>query len=78
MRISEFINETAIDSVKEGNKENAAALVSSGRADSHGKKTNPDSKSHKKVRTPSTTYSKDRKKYNNGAPPGANDGFVGG
>lgn len=64
--------------MEEGSKENAEALVGSGRADPHGKKTNPDSKAHKAVRTPTTTYSKDRKKYNNGAPPGANDGFVGG
>ena len=64
--------------MEEGNKENANALVGSGRADPHGKKTNPDSKEHRKVRTPTTTYSKDRRKYNNGAKPGANDGFVGG
>ena len=62
----------------EGNLKNANALVGSGLADPHGKKTNPDSKSHKAVRTPNTTYSKTRKKYNHGAAPGANDGFVGG
>jgi len=67
-----------IHDVDESSKENAEALVGSGRADPNGKKTNPDSKAHKAVRTPTTTYSKDRKKYNNGAPPGANDGFVGG
>ena len=65
------------DWMDEGSKENANALVGSGRADPDGKKTNSDSKSHKKVRTPTTTYSKDRKKYNSGAAPGANDGFVG-
>ena len=61
--------------VKETN--NAEALVGSGRADPAGKKTNPDSPAHRAVRTPDTTYSKTRKAYNNGAKPGANDGFVG-
>lgn len=74
MRAKEFIKDYGLD---EGNMANANALVGSGRADPHGKKTNSDSSSHKKVRTPTTTYSKDRKKYNHGAPPGANDGFVG-
>jgi len=55
----------------EGSKENASALVNSGRADASGKKSNSDSKEHKAVRTPDTTYSK--KKGNIGA----NDGFVG-
>ena len=73
MRAKEFI-----DDMEEGNLKNANALVGSGRADPHGKKTNPDSPEHKAVRTPDTSYSRTRKKYNHGAPPGANDGFVGG
>lgn len=64
--------------VEEGSAENANALVGSGRADPSGKKTNPDSSAHRSVRTPDTTYSRTRKKYNSGAKPGANDGFVGG
>ena len=56
---------------------NAQELVGSGRADPEGKKSIPDTPERKAVRTPTTTYSKDRKKYNNGAKPGANDGFVG-
>lgn len=56
---------------------NAKALVGSGLGgNTH--KPNKDSAHLKSVRTPTTTYSKDRRRYNNGAPPGANDGFVGG
>ena len=58
-------------STTEESKSNAYALTGSGR---FGKN---DSKAHKKVRTPDTTYSKTRKKYNHGAKPGAKDGFVG-
>jgi len=77
MRAHEFIKEDKID--EQSPKANAAALVGSGRGPTG---TNPkgkgDSPEHRAVRTPSTTYSKDRKKYNRGAPPGANDGFIGG
>ena len=76
--LQDYTDSTFSENVEEGNLKNANALVGSGLADPHGKKTNSDSKAHKSVRTPTTTYSKDRKKYNNGAPPGANDGFVGG
>lgn len=55
---------------------NAYALVGSGRGGST-KKPGVDSAAHKKVRTPDTTYSRTRKKYNAGAKPGAVDGFVG-
>ena len=76
MRASEFIIEQEIEETPQSN---ANALVGSGRGPTGNKpKGKGDSKEHKKVRTPTTTYSKDRKKYNNGAPPGANDGFVGG
>jgi len=61
----------------EEKKSNAWALTGSGRADPHGKKGGADSAAHRKVRTPDTTYSKTRKKYNDGAKPGARDGFVG-
>lgn len=76
--LQDYMDSTFAENVEEGNLKNANALVGSGLADPSGKKTNPDSKAHKSVRTPTTTYSKDRKRYNNGAPPGANDGFVGG
>lgn len=64
----------------EGSKENAKALVNSGRADPDGKKTNPDSKAHKKVRTPGTNYKDKRHRSQNwpATKPGANPGFVGG
>lgn len=65
------------DDVEEGNVENAKALVGSGLGgNTH--KPNIDSKYLKSVRTPTTNYPKDRAKYNNGAKPGANPGFVGG
>jgi len=79
MRAKEFISEytSPDEEMDEGNAENAYALVGSGRADPHGKKTNPDSPQHQKVRTPGTGP-KARTKYNHGAKPGANPGFVGG
>lgn len=69
-----------IHDVDEGSKENANALVGSGRADPHGKKTNPDSPEHKKVRTPGTTYTSSRHKKQDwpATKHGANPGFVGG
>lgn len=63
--------------IDEGNAKNADALVGSGLGgNTH--KPNKDSKYLKSVRTPTTNYPVDRKRYNNGAKPGANPGFVGG
>ena len=76
MRAHEFINEQELE--EQNPAANAKALVGSGRADPEGKKGGIDSPEHKKVRTPGTTYSKTRKKYNWPATkPGARDGFVG-
>ena len=75
MRAYEFINE-AKEIEEQSPKANAYALTGSGRG-GNTKKPGKDSAAHKKVRTPDTTYSKTRKKYNAGAPPGAVDGFVG-
>ena len=79
MRAKEFISEyTSPDAeMDEGNAENANALVGSGLGgNTH--KPNKDTKYLKSVRTPTTNYPVDRKKYNHGAKPGANPGFVGG
>lgn len=67
---------TKLKAVRE-KKSNAWELTGSGRADPQGKKGGKDSAVHRAVRTPDTTYSKTRKKYNHGAKPGARDGFVG-
>ena len=75
MRAYEFIKETKeVD--EQSPKANAYALIGSGRGGSTKKPGTP-SKEHDKVQTPTTNYSKDRKKYNAGAKPGAVDGFVG-
>lgn len=63
--------------IDEENAKNVKALVGSGLGgNTH--KPNKDTKYLKSVRTPTTNYPVDRKKYNNGAKPGANPGFVGG
>ena len=79
VRAREFLKEYCdqIDDVEEDAAANAKALVGSGLADPHGKKPGKDSAAHKKLYPPQTNYSKSRKKYNSGAKPGANDGFVG-
>ena len=78
MRAYEFLHEQSVDqNLDEQNpKANAKALTGSGLG-GNTKKPNCDSSDHKKHYPPSTNYSKSRRKYNAGAKPGANDGFVG-
>lgn len=80
MKAKEFIKEYSTNEAEEVNeqnpKKNARALVGSGRG-GNTSSPNKDSAKHKKLYPPKTNYSKSRKKYNAGAKPGANDGFVG-